>query len=362
MRRLPGKGTFVSSSNAMSQTKLPVGGKEKITIHSVAAAAGVSVGTVSRVMNNNVRVAADIRLRVLEAVERLGYVPNAVAQSMRTQTTKMIGCIVSDIANQLFAKSIGAAEGVLRKAGYVLVLAASHGSTLREIELLTTFARRRLEGCIVSVSDETDPRILSLLQSLPTPIVLLERSVSLEIDRVNTNHFSGLYQAVSYLLALGHRRIGLITVPRTALAGRERAAAFRKAHEDFGLSANEEFTAFGGYSLEYGYKTTRTFLCAPLPPTAIIAGANEITGVIHAARSMNRAIPDDLSLISLGDTDLAQIHSPPISAVRWNNVRTGELAAEMLLSRIAFPQKRETHKIVLEAEFVLRESCSAPQA
>ncbi|MCO5090208.1 MAG: substrate-binding domain-containing protein [Bosea sp.] len=319
----------------------------------------MSVGTVSRVINNNAKVAAGIRLRVLTAARDLGYVPDVIAQSLRTNATMMVGCILADITNKLFMTAISAAEAVLRKAGYVIVLAASNGDINREVEILSMFDSRRLEGCIMTVSDENDPRIIEALSKLRMPVTLLEREMSLGIDCAFTDQFSGVYQAVTYLLTLGHRRIGLITVSRETRPGRERARGFRKAFEDFQLPVDEAWTAFRGNSPEYGYRVAYGFLSAKSPPTAIIAGANEMVGVVQAARALGVGVPEALSLISLGDTDLMTIHSPPLSVIRWDHARTGELAAELMLSRINNSGPDDVRKIILPTELVMRLSCAS---
>lgn len=332
--------------------------RRRVTMHDVARAAEVSLGTVSRVINRNATVRAPVRERVIAAMDALGYVPDAVAQSMRTQTTKAIGCIVSDISNPLFSRLVGAAEATLKAADYTMALTASHDSVDREIELLSVFRRRRLDGIMTTVSRESEARVHRLLQELPMPVVLVERSLPLAVDSVVTDHYGGAYQATSYLLTLGHRRIGLITVTQEALPGRDRMRGFRQAHADFGVDFDPGLTAFHGLSAEYGYSTAYEFLSATDPPTAIIAGANQMVGVLKATRALCIEVPRKLSLISIGDTDLAELFSPPLTAVRWENERVGRVAAELLISRIGENTQRAPLHVVLPAELVLRKSCA----
>lgn len=326
----------------------------------VAREAGVSLGTVSRVINDNRTVQAETRQRVEEAMRRLGYVPNAIARSMRKQTTMAVGCMVSDVSNPLFAKAVGAAEQVFHAGGYTMVLTNSRDSVDREVEILTLFQRRRLDGVICTVSREEDPTVLDLLVRCSVPVVLLERSVDLPCDSVTTDHFLGTRKAVAYLLALGHRQIGLITVTRDALPGRERAQGFEQAFADAGLAPDPALTAYHGFSEEYGYRSAYEFLTSESPPTAIVAGANQMIGVLKAVRSLELEIPRDLSLVSLGDTDLAELHGPPLTVVRWDNVRTGQLAAEILMTRLDGTARRAAVHMKLPAELVLRGSCAPP--
>lgn len=344
-----------------SMTDRAGAGPGRVTILEVARAAGVSLGTVSRVINENATVRAPVRTRVLQAIEQLGYVPDARAQSLRTQATMTIGCIVSDISNPLFSGAVSTAEQTLKAAGYTMVLTSSHDSTEREIEILSVFRRRRLDGLITTISREADPRIRTHLEQLEMPVVLLERTIALEADSVVTDHFNGAYQATNYLLMLGHRRMGLITVTQEATPGRERARGFRQAHADFGVPLDETCSAFHGFSAEYGYHAAYEFLSASSAPTAIIAGANQMVGILRATRALGLDVPRDLSLISFGDTDLAELHSPPLTVVRWDNARTGRVAAEQLLSRISGSARSGPLNVVLPSELVLRKSCAPPR-
>ncbi|MGH7040714.1 MAG: LacI family DNA-binding transcriptional regulator [Acetobacteraceae bacterium] len=334
--------------------------KSRVTIRDVAAAATVSLGTVSRVVNGNRSVREPARTRVLQVMERLGYVPDAVAQSLRTQSTRSVGCVVSDVSNPLFSTTVSAAENALSAAGYTMMLTASHDSTEREVAILTLFGRRRLDGMIMTISREADERIGSALHGFRGPVVLLERELPFAADTVLTDHYEGTHQALEYLLALGHRRIGLITVTEQAFPGRERGRAFREALRQAGISEQDAPTAFHGFSAEYGYRMAHQFLASPQRPTAILAGAGQMVGVIRAARTLGLQLPADLSLISFGDTDLAELHSPPLTVVRWDNARTGRVAAELLLARLSSGTGDSKQRIVLPSELIVRRSCKPP--
>jgi LacI family transcriptional regulator len=334
----------------------------RATIREVARLAGVSLGTVSRVVNDKSSVRSSMRARVLTAMEELSYVPDAVAQSLRTQATWTIGCIVSDIANPLFAGAVSAAESALNEARYTMVLTASHDSTERELQILTLFQRRRLDGLIMTVARESDPRVPTQLRSLKMPVVLLERALPIEIDAVATDHYTGAYHAIRYLLTIGHRRIGMITVTTEALPGRERARGYRQAHLDAACPIDESLTAHHGLSAEYGSIAAHGLLSGRNPPTAMLAGAGQMIGVIRAARSLGLEVPRDLSLISFGDTELCEIHAPPLTVVRWDHRHTGQAAAGLLLSRLSGPRREHALKVLLPSELVLRHSCAPPQA
>lgn len=331
------------------------------TMRDVAKAADVSLGTVSRVINDKQSVRPSVRERVRKAMRELGYIPDAVAQSMRTQATMAIGCMVSDVSNPLFAQAVSAAEQVIHRASYIMVLTNSQDNKQRELDILSLFARRRVDGVICSISREDDPDIKEVLRTLHMPVVLLERTIDLPVDTVSTDHRSGTFQATNYLLALGHRRIGFITVTKAAAPGRERAEGFAQAYAGMRLSFDPGLTAFHGFSADYGYRTAYEFLTSKNPPTAIIAGANQMVGVLRAVRALNLSVPQDLSLISFGDTDLTELFSPPLTVVRWNPATTGQLAAEVLLSRREGTGRKDPLRMRLPTELVLRGSCGPPR-
>lgn len=331
------------------------------TIVDVAREAGVSLGTVSRVINEKASVRPQLRDRVLQAASALGYVPNFAAQSMRTQSTRAVGLMVSDVSNPLFSSEVSAMEEVLYRSGYNMILTNSRDRAETEKEIITLFERRRFDGMIVTLSKEDDPAILRLLAESTIPKVLLERECALPIDSAATDHYSGALQATRYLLDLGHRRIGLVTVTQAALPGRARGEAYVAAHKKAGLRVDPSLTSFDGFLPDAGYHAAYRMLVGPKPPTAIIAGANQMPGVLKAVRSLRIPVPKRLSLITIGDTDVASVHQPALTAVRWELQKVGAAAAELLLARLnGTVSEGPPRRVVLPTELVLRQSCAAP--
>jgi LacI family transcriptional regulator len=327
----------------------------------VARKAGVSLGSVSRVINEKDSVRPELRERVLKAARSLGYVPSFAAQSMRTQSTRAVGLMVSDVSNPLFSSTVSATEEVLYRSGYNMILTNSRDRVETEKEIITLFERRRFDGMIVTLSREDDPTILKLLAESTIPKVLLERECALPIDSVATDHYSGALQATRYLLELGHRRIGLVTVTQAALPGRARGQAYVAAHKKAGVPVDPSLASFDGFLQDAGYHAAYRMLGGPKPPTAIIAGANQMPGVLRAVRSLKIAVPKRLSLITIGDTDVASVHQPALTAVRWELQKVGAAAAELLLARLnGTVQETRPRRIVLPTELVLRQSCAAP--
>jgi LacI family transcriptional regulator len=330
----------------------------RATIREVARRADVSLTTVSRVINNAKAVRPAIRSRVLQVMDELGYVPDAVAQSLRTQSTMTVGCIVPDISFPAFSNTIGAAEDRLRSAGYTMQVMATQELPEREREILNLCRRRRLAGLITTLGRDDDTTIEHVIASLMVPIVLLDRRLSLPIDSVCTDHFQGALQATDYLLQLGHQRIALITLSEHALPGRERRRAFHQAHAARGLTFNPDWIVGPGFEIDHAYRIAYDLLRKHPRPTAIMAGGFPAIGVMRAARSLGISIPQDLSLISFGDTDFSDLLAPPLTVVRWDNRQTGKIAAEILLSRMAGGGGDTVTQVILPSELVVRGSCA----
>jgi LacI family transcriptional regulator len=329
------------------------------TIVDVARRADVSLGTVSRVINGHASVGDALKKRVLAAASALGYAPNPAAQGMRGHSTRAVGLMVSDVSNPLFSATVSAAEEVLYRAGYQMILANSRDSPATEQEILGLFHRRRFDGMIITLSREDDPTISRLLAASPMPIVLYERESTLPLDRVSTDHYGGAHQAVSYLLKLGHKRIGLVTVTQAALPGRARGLAYAAAHKEAGVPVDPALLSFEGFEPDAGYNAAYRMLVSARPPTAILAGANQMPGVLKAVRTLKLTVPRKLSLIQIGDTDVAALHQPPLTVVRWEFAKVGAAAAEVLLARIA-GQVEAQRRVVLPTELVVRQSCAPP--
>jgi LacI family transcriptional regulator len=330
------------------------------TIKDVARAAGVSAGTVSRVTSNNPTVQPHVRAQVLAAIKRLGYRPNAIAQSMRTAETKLIGCLVADLSNPLYSAVFKSAEAVLAAAGYTLLIASTEDNVEREVQLIEAFARRRVDGLMGVMSTETDPRLLQALEEANIPLLLMEREIDLNADGIATDHIGGMRQATEHLISLGHRRIALITGPITTRSGRDRVAGYRAAHEAAGIPIDDTLLRCESLASAFAFTETQRLLSLSAPPTAVIAGGNlMLAGVLRALNLLGRAVPRDVSVLSSGETELAELAAPPVTVIRWDLAAFGREAASLMLSRLQDPDS-EPRRMVIPCELILRKSCAPP--
>lgn len=330
------------------------------TLRDVAREAGVSVSTASRVLNGQPFVSPGVRERVLHASERLGYRPDVAARAMRTGSTGAIGLIVSDISNPLFASIASGADLALSPLGYALMVANSANDPDHEAELIAAFRQRRLDGLMLAAADETATGLGQRIDSFQAA-VLLDRDVSeSRADAVLSDHATGLAAAVRHLAGLGHRRIALIAGTTLQRGSRVRIATYVEEIARLRLDRDERLLREGELTVEDGYRAVGEILALPEPPTAIVAGNNQLfAGMFAALRDLDVRIPRDLSVVACEETELTALHIPPLDVVRRDLEELGSHAATLLLERLAAPRRRR-RRVVLPTVFEARGSSAAP--
>lgn len=343
----------------VSRSKTANKNSARVTARDVANAAGVAIGTVSRVVNGASNVRQDIREAVERAIAELGWTPSVVAQTMRGGSTRMVGFIFSDIRNPLYSSMIKGAEDVLSEHGYMLVVASSNGLPKRETALISLFKSRYADGLLFSVEEEDNPAVLRSIQSAQFPVVMLERDMGKNIDSVGAAHKTGVYNATRYLISMGHRRIAMISGGHQTRVGRDRLRGLIQAHEEAGLTVAPELLRLDSFLEEYGYREANLLLDLPEPPTAIIAaGMHLLPGVLQGIRAKGKRIPEDVSLIASNDTQVAQLVDPPVTVIRYDGYALGKEAAQLLLRRMTGEEGPASY-IEIPSEFVIRGSCAA---
>lgn len=335
---------------------------KRATVHDVARLAGVAIGTVSRVVNGAPSVTEEMRAKVNGAITQLGWTPNAAAQGMRGVSARMIGFIFSDIRNPLYSAMVKGAEDALSEKGYMLVVASSNSQPSREVALTALFTRRRADGLLLTVEEESDPDMLRAINAARFPVVMIERELTLPIDTVGADHCNGTFQATEHLLSLGHRRIALISGGKTNRVGRDRLRGYLQAHKYAGIQHDPDLLRLDSFASEYGFRETQLLLGMKQRPTAIISsGMHLLSGVLEAVRMKGLDIPGDISLIASNDTELARLATPAISVIRYDPYALGREAALQLLRRINREAPQAPIRIEIPTEFVLRQSCARPR-
>jgi LacI family transcriptional regulator len=339
-----------------------------VTIRDVARAAGVSLSSVSRALNGGKNVSARVARDVAEAADRLGYQPDILARGLRTRSTGMVGCLVSDVANPLNATIVKAAETRLREAGQLLVVASTANDPARERAATAEFRGRRLDGILIAPGSDANAEVWREMAASGTPVVILDRDPLHEDNDVRwpavmVDHRAGARAATRYLIGLGHRRIALLTADARMRPSRERIAGFREVFAESGLDSGGAQLCIQKSPMDFAQGDTLALLRGDARPTAIIAlGTRILAGVLRAARDLGFCVPRDLSVLSVGDTDIAAAHTPAITALRWSLEDVGRAAAELLLQRLGGDAGDAQLRALLPVDLVLRESCAPPPA
>lgn len=332
------------------------------TIHDVARAAGVSIGTVSRVINGRGRARGQTEQRVNDAIASLGYQVNAIARSMRTQSTRTVALLVHDIANPIFAAAARAAQTVFEEAGYLLVL-ASAGTTPGEASTIRLLTQRRTEGLIAFLRREDDPAVIEALSEFSGATVVFDRAMDVNADMVLTDHAGGVRRATRHLLDLGHQSVALIAGATGIYPGRERVRGFIQAFEAVNLPPPHHLIRDQSLDAGYGFREASGLLSdRRTAPTAIVAASNQLLeGVLGAIRLANLEIPREISLIGFDDSPVARLATPAITVIARDVAQMGSIAAQMLLERIRLGPQSPRQRVVLPTELIVRDSCGPPR-
>jgi LacI family transcriptional regulator len=301
----------------------------------VAKRAGVSVSTVSHVINNTRAVSQGSRQRVEQAMEELGYKPNALARSLRRRKTNTLGMIVPDSANPFFAEVARAIEDASFAQNYIVILCNSEGDLEKQQTYTNVLIENRVAG-ILFVAAGVSTELVNDLGQRHVPLVIVDREVlGVEVDTVLTDHVQGGCLATQHLVDLGHRRIACIAGNSEVSPSAERVTGYRRTLEKNGIAFDESLVVKGDFQYESGYAATRQLLELERPPSAIFA-CNDLmaVGCISAARELGLRVPDDLSVVGFDDVRLASFTNPPLTTIVQPKVEIGALATQMLLERL----------------------------
>ncbi len=307
-----------------------------VTIRDVAERAGVSVATVSHVINGTRKVAPETAERVRRAMEELDYHPNAVARSLRTRKTQVIGVVVSDITNPFFATLVRGAEDAALEAGYSIFVCNSDETLEKENRYVQVLRRRRVDGMLLApVGGGENPAVRKLARQ-GVPFVFVDRRApGVEADAVLSDNVGGAYLATKHLIERGHERIGIVLGIRGATTSEERLAGYRRALEEAGIPLAEELVVWGGYRVEGGRRATAKLLSLTPPPTAIFSTNNLMTvGVLQELFARGVRIPDQVAVVGFDDLEWAEMANPPLTAVAQRPHEIGYRAVRLLLDRL----------------------------
>lgn len=327
------------------------------TIYDVAREAGVSMATVSRVVNGNPNVKPTTRKKVLEAIERLGYRPNAVARGLASKKTTTVGVIIPDISSIFFAELARGIEDIATMYKYNIILCNSDQNKEKEIHLINTLLEKQVDGIVFMGSQITEEHVAEFKRS-PVPIVLAATfDQEKEIPSVNVDYQQAAYDAVTHLIENGHKEIGMVTgTLDDPVNGYQKFMGYRKAIEKAGLTFNENLVKIGDYTYDSGIEAMNQFLDTEEKPTAIFVATDEMAlGVIHGAQDRGLKIPEDLEIIGFDNTRLATMIRPTLSTVVQPIYDIGAVSMR-LLTKYMNKEEVSDQTVVLPHRIELRQS------
>ena len=326
------------------------------TIRDVAARAGVSTATVSAVLNQSAYVSPELTERVRTAVRELNYTINAIARGLQSRSTKMIGMLVPDIAEPVYSLMVKGVEEGLKRAGYSLLLGSTHNRTEEQSRYLELLRSKQVDGMLLLLAfGEEDDLRLAVEAGLPL-VFIARKPATFEADCVVVDNFAASHEATKELIAAGHRRIGIVVGPRDLVVSRDRIDGWRRALDDAGITARDEWITEGDYTTASGEAAMESLMALDEPPTAVFAtGFLMMTGCLAVARRRGIAVPDQVELMTWSDSPLLDVFEPPIATVEQPSAEMGERAAELILRRIKEPA-RAPEVVTLPAGVIFRSS------
>ena len=332
--------------------------RNRITIADVAAAAGVSMMTVSRAMNNRNGINVETRTRILKIAEELGYHPSQLARGLVTRQTSTLGLVMPDVANPFFAQIARGAEDVAYENGYNVFLINTAEDQQREKNALRSLLEKEIEGAVLCSSRLSQEEILPYLKSLPAA-VLVNRELTepnLRVATLNVNDSGGTEQAVRYLVSQKRCKIALIAGPITSVSSMRRLEGFKTGCREFSLACCETQIVHCSPTTQGGEEAALR-LFDQLPDVDAIIAFNDLVavGVLHACLQTRRSVPGQVAVIGADDIPLAALTNPSLTTLHVDLAAMGQKAMTALLELINGGEV-SPQKIVMQPELKIRES------
>jgi DNA-binding LacI/PurR family transcriptional regulator len=331
------------------------------TIQDVARAAGVAASTVSRYLNGQLKVSPATEAKVLEAVAELGYVPNAVGRNLARRRSGVIGFVVPEISNPYFGTIADYVVEAVERHGRLVLLCSHRSQSIKQSSYIDLLATGAIDGMLYLGSFRSNERLaVAITDGLPVVIVDEPIAGLPPVSTVVMDDYAGGYQATSYLVALGHRRIAFVSGPAELGSVQERFRGYHDALTKGGIDTGDQVRLSGQFTEQFGMSALPHLLAAPEPPTAAFVASDYIAlGVLSAAEAHGIQVPDDLSIVGFDDIRFAQYVRPRLTTIRSPVDRLAQTGVELLFERLHDPQAPARTQ-VLPVELVIRESAAAP--
>jgi DNA-binding LacI/PurR family transcriptional regulator len=341
--------TALPKPNSTDPPSSPAG---RITMHDIARRAGVSLGTVSHVINGKVSVSEAARTRVQSAIDALGYQPNHLSRALRTNRTNLIGVIIPDITNPFFPSVVRGIEDVAFKYSYRLLLCNADNDVTKETAYLNDLSSFFPAGIILIPSLDH-----KLTPPSRYPMVCIDRRPpDWQGDSVTVENFEGGYNAGKHMLKYGHKKIAILSGPSNVVTANDRVRGFLKALSEKKIRVQPEYIQEGSFDQENGYVCTMRLLRLVPQPTAIFSTSDLMAvGALMAIKASKLRCPQDVSLISFDGLSFTEFTEPSLTSIVQPGYQLGHAAASLLIGRIE-GDTSQPHHIVLKTELKIRDS------
>jgi len=329
------------------------------TIEEVAKEAGVSVATVSRVINGNARVSSEATERVNAAINKFHYRPNAWGRSLRRKESRMILVFIPNITNPYYSSIVSGIEDTARRSDYTTMLCITNSDKAKEKEYTELLKSGRADGAVFLSTDKNDVALSKLARSFPV-VQCCEYCSDESILHVSIDNYKSAHQVVKYMISLNHRKIGFIGSSNQYISTELRQKGYLAALKEAGIQQDSRYMSFAAddYNFLSGVRAAHELLCLQDRPTVIFCISDVIAlGALRAAQEMGLRIPEDLSVIGFDDVEYASMFKPMLTTISQPGYSLGKVSASLLLKQIAGEEKGGN--VFLEHKIILRDSSAA---
>lgn len=328
----------------------------RVTIKDIAKEAGVSVTTVSRVLNDKPDVNIETKKKIKKIIDKMGYNPNGVARGLVLNKTNTIGLIVPDISNPFFPEVARGVEHTAKRQGYSVILCDTDNNRDEERQAINLLRNKRVDGIVIFLS-LSDKELLKELEQGVLPVVQIADNISsYKISSVSIDNIKSAVTATEHLIQLGHKKIGHITGDLKTSSAKNRLLGFKRAILSADLRYNEKWVLEGDYSRESGFKQMLKILSLDDKPTSIFTSNDLMAlGAYEAILDNGLNIPEDISVIGHDNINISKLIRPGLTTIHQPKYSTGELAAQILINEIKGKTNKKEAKI-LDTRLVIRNS------
>jgi len=327
-----------------------------VTLKDIGKEVGVSATTVSRALNNKSDISYEVKQKIKEVAERLGYSPNALARSLKAKKTSSIGVLIADIADSFFAPIVKGIENTAREMGYSIILCDTGEEYEQEKLALQMMLEKRVDGLLITPSQTEYGDILELKRK-KIPFVLVGRHFDLvESDYVIPDEIEGAFLATDYLIKKGHKKILFINGPNYISSAKERLVGYKRALQEHAILFDKSLVKEGALKMEDGYRIMKEILSAGTKFTAVFAYCDFVVlGIMQALEEGKLKIPEDIAIVGYDDVAFARFLQVPLTTVHIPKYELGKEAMKLLKKKIE-GEIQEPQSVILETKLVIRKS------